>query len=71
MSDQRPGPNDLEEPEQIQDQSGERADGRPTGEPDEHGLLTRHAPDAGSKPTIAPEELGKTPSTEHAPGADL
>lgn len=40
----------------------ERGDGRPkAGEP----------PPADEVPTIAPEERGETPETEHAPGADL
>ena len=33
-----------------------------------------HEPDpltAPEAPTVAPEEEGKTPTTEHAPGADL
>lgn len=48
----------------------ERADGRPGGvtggdvSPDQ-------VPPADAVPTVAPEERGETPATEHAPGADL
>jgi hypothetical protein len=60
--------SDLERPETIRNAADERMDGRPTGEqPD--GLRPAAAqPDV---PTVAPEEEGATPTTEHAPGSDL
>ncbi|CAN5563958.1 hypothetical protein BH20CHL7_BH20CHL7_00730 [soil metagenome] len=69
MTDQRPTENDLEEPEMIRDDAGERSDGRPTFEIDGPGEPAYEAP--GDAPTAAPEEQGKEPSTEHAPGASL
>lgn len=66
MTDQ---PTDaLERPETIRDDHDERRDGRPTG-PDQDGL--RPGADHQSAPTVAPEEEGATPTTEHAPGSDL
>ena len=60
--------NDLEEPDRIRTPEGERADGRPT----EGTLDERRAQDpSGDHPTVAPEETGGSPSTEHAPGGDL
>lgn len=56
---------DLERPARIRSADGQRRDGRPA-EPDDPDTMT--APEA---PTVAPEEEGKTPTTEHAPGADL
>jgi hypothetical protein len=44
-------------------------DGRPTGLPDADGL--RAGRSSESAPTVAPEERGETPATEHAPGGDL
>jgi hypothetical protein len=58
----------LERPGRVVGPDGSRGDGRPTGpvgHPD--GI----EPEAGTFPTVAPEEEGETPSTEHAPGADL
>lgn len=57
----------LTQPEEIRDRHGERQDGRPTEhiDVDEPGKLDR------DQPTIAPEEKGHTPSTEHGPGSDL
>ena len=60
--------NSLEDPDQIRDATGERRDGRPVEaelDPERPGP----APDA--VPTVAPEEEGSSPSTEHAPGGDL
>lgn len=66
MTDQ---PTDaLERPEDIRDAHDERQDGRPTG-PDQDGL--RPGTEQPAAPTVAPEEEGATPSTEHAPGSDL
>ncbi len=58
----------LEEPDQIRSSDEQRQDGRPTGG-DEHGLKPGAEP--RDAPTIAPEEQGGSPSTEHAPGSDL
>ena len=57
----------LTQPEEIRNRHGERQDGRPTEhiDADQPGKLDKN------EPTIAPEEQGDTPSTEHAPGADL
>ena len=58
----------LEDPDRIRDASGERNDGRPTGrqgDADEPGVAGE------AVPTVAPEEEGGSPSTEHAPGSDL
>jgi hypothetical protein len=60
-------PQPIVEPE-IRTRNDQRRDGRPTGTSDE-GL--QPGADHGSVPTVAPEEEGGSPSTEHAPGADL
>ena len=57
---------DLEEPDQIRTPDGERRDGRPT-----EATLDDPVDKAGDHPTVAPEEDGGSPSTEHAPGSDL
>jgi hypothetical protein len=56
----------LEDPDQIRNTSDERRDGRPTG----RDVDTAGAPHEPI-PTVAPEEEGGSPSTEHAPGGDL
>ena len=61
-------PKSLEEPDQIRDVHGERQDGRPTGgdgNADKRGVAHHDVP------TVAPEEKGGSPSTEHGPGGDL
>lgn len=58
---------DLEQPEEIKGPEGQRRDGRPTEDP----IGEADPKAAGETPTVAPEEKGKAPSTEHAPGADL
>ena len=62
-------PNDepLARPDEIDGPDGQRRDGRPTvpTEDIEAGRPAEHTP------TVAPEEEGATPSTEHAPGGDL
>ena len=58
----------LEQPDSIRGVDGRRKDGRPTGG-DEAEL--RPGTDAREAPTVAPEEEGGTPDTEHAPGGDL
>lgn len=56
----------LTEPQSVTGPDGTRADGRPTTiDP----LVD--APKADAVPTVAPEEEGDAPTTEHAPGADL
>jgi hypothetical protein len=58
----------LEHPDRVVGPDGSRGDGRPTsaaGRPD------ADQPESGKFPTVAPEEEGATPTTEHAPGADL
>ncbi len=58
----------LERPEDIDGPDGQRRDGRPTsGTTDE----VEAGQPADETPTVAPEEQGSTPSTEHAPGGDL
>ena len=56
----------LERPESIRDDDRQRRDGRPTNE-----TLDDDGADANSTPTVAPEEQGGAPSTEHGPGGDL
>jgi hypothetical protein len=57
------------EPDEIGVPADEHEPGRPTGATDADGL--RGGQDHADAPTEAPEERGKTPSTEHAPGGDL
>ena len=66
MTDQ--SSKDLEEPDQIRTPDGQRRDGRPS-----QGTIDDPKPAeiAGGHPTVAPEETGGSPSTEHAPGSDL
>ena len=58
----------LEQPDRVVGPDGSRGDGRPTGEV---GHPDSIEPEAATFPTVAPEEEGETPSTDHAPGADL
>jgi hypothetical protein len=69
MTDDQQPTGTLRQPDEIRDEQGERADGRPTGPEREDGLRPGTAHPAA--PTEAPEEKGATPSTEHAPGSDL
>jgi hypothetical protein len=58
----------LEKPTEIRAPDDQRRDGRPTT-PHTTGIqpgVAHH-----EAPTVAPEEEGETPSTEHAPGGDL
>jgi hypothetical protein len=48
--------------------AGENAEGRPANARD---ASPDQVPSADAVPTVAPEERGETPETEHAPGADL
>jgi hypothetical protein len=58
----------LDHPEEIRDDTGKRKDGQATGH--EHQGI-RPGLDQDEAPTIAPEEEGGTPTTEHGPGGDL
>ncbi len=58
----------LEHPDEIRSTDAKRRDGRPTGD-DDSDLKPGIEPD--DAPTVAPEEKGGSPSTEHAPGGDL
>jgi hypothetical protein len=68
MTDQHDEREPLERPKDIDGPDGQRSDGRPTsGTTDD---IESGRP-ADATPTVAPEEEGATPSTEHAPGGDL
>ena len=58
----------LEDPQEVRAPDDQRRDGRPTA-----GHKTGIHPGVAhdEAPTVAPEEEGETPSTEHAPGGDL
>jgi hypothetical protein len=56
-------------PDDVRNPEHERADGRPTGMPDEHGVRSGQSPETA--PTEPVEDEGHQPSTEHAPGGDL
>jgi hypothetical protein len=58
----------LEHPESVRGPDGERRDGRPAIDKDE-GIGTDIPQEEAE--TVAPEEQGGAPTTEHAPGADL
>ena len=58
----------LEDPQSARGPDGQRRDGRPVTDKD-HGIATDIPQEEA--PTVAPEEEGGSPSTEHAPGADL
>lgn len=69
--------------QRVDEQGTERGDGRPSGVPGTTGghvegrpSVVREAaptdvPPAEEVRTVAPEEEGETPETEHGPGADL
>jgi hypothetical protein len=65
---QRRDDSTPEDPADSRDRAGERSDGRPTGDDDDRLKAGR---DPQAVPTVAPEEEGHAPATEHAPGADL
>lgn len=68
MTDGQNQSEPLEQPKEIDGPDGERRDGRPTsGVTDD----VESGRPAEATPTVAPEEEGGTPSTEHAPGGDL
>ncbi|MEJ7748230.1 MAG: hypothetical protein WKF56_02945 [Candidatus Limnocylindrales bacterium] len=67
MTDPSDSSEPMEQPERIQAPDGTRGDGRPTGQGDELIPGRPHE----EVPTIAPEEEGSMPTTEHAPGSDL
>jgi hypothetical protein len=60
--------SNLEQPKQIRDAKDERQDGRPTHA--DHTTGGTGMPNA-DHPTVAPEEEGGSPTTEHGPGGDL
>ena len=58
----------LEDPKSVRGADGQRRDGRPVTDKDD-GIGTDIPQEQAE--TVAPEEKGGSPSTEHAPGADL
>ena len=58
----------LENPSDARATDFQRRDGRPT-DPNDEGIADDVPHDAA--PTVAPEEEGGSPTTEHAPGGDL
>ncbi|MEA2518665.1 MAG: hypothetical protein QOF49_745 [Chloroflexota bacterium] len=66
MSDDRDTDEQLREPHRVDAPDGTRGDGRPTTTDP-----LADSPPADAVPTVAPEEDGENPGTEHAPGADL
>ena len=58
----------LDQPQEIRDAKDERQDGRPTSTP---RTSNEPNPRSDEHPTVAPEEEGGTPATEHGPGGDL
>jgi hypothetical protein len=66
MSD---GSEPLENPDEIHNANDERRDGRPTGGGE--GAAESAGVPHEDAPTVAPEEEGGSPTTEHAPGGDL
>jgi len=69
MSEDPISDEQLIHPDRVVGPDGSRGDGRPTGADD--NPEGEAGPDVMDLPTVAPEEEGETPSTEHAPGADL
>jgi hypothetical protein len=67
MTDQSNVDDQLKHPKHVRGADGTRADGRPT---DPARPIETKRP-AGDVPTVAPEEEGHKPTTEHAPGGDL
>ncbi len=68
MTDRRDTGEPLERPHEIDGPDDQRRDGRPaTAGSDDLGS----GRPASETPTVAPEEEGGEPSTEHAPGSDL
>ena len=68
MSDQTTNDEPLERPDEIDGPDDQRRDGRPEAAgTDDVGA----GKPADETPTVAPEEQGGKPSTEHAPGSDL
>jgi hypothetical protein len=70
MTERPSSDEQLERPHEIDGPDGQRRDGRPTGKPAVATDIRAGVP-AEHAPTVAPEEKGATPSTEHAPGGDL
>jgi hypothetical protein len=57
----------LEDPKSVRGPDAQRHDGRPATDNDRIGT---DIPQEQAE-TVAPEEKGGSPSTEHAPGGDL
>lgn len=65
----------------VAEAGNERSDGRPAGVPSSAGDRPEGRPETvesatpagsgGDVETVAPEEKGEAPATEHAPGSDL
>jgi hypothetical protein len=68
MTDRSNVDKELERPHEIEGPDDQRRDGRPTTAPTEGIDAGRPADET---PTVAPEEQGGEPSTEHGPGSDL
>jgi hypothetical protein len=68
MTDQRPEDREAVPADSPRPTPSEKT-GRPTAPPDDDGL--RAGQTQQEAPTVAPEEQGETPETEHAPGGDL
>ena len=68
MTDQRPDDRETAPSDESRPPAEEKS-GRPSAPPDEDGL--RAGQSHHEAPTVAPEERGETPETEHAPGGDL
>ena len=68
MTDRPKTDEALERPHEIDGPDDQRRDGRPTTAPAEGVGAGKPADET---PTVAPEEEGGEPSTEHAPGSDL
>ncbi len=68
MTDRPNVDEQLERPHEIDGPDDQRRDGRPDAAgTDDIGAKKP----ADETPTVAPEEQGGEPSTEHAPGSDL
>ena len=63
-----PGATGLDQPQDVRSADDQRRDGRPTST---HHSGIQPGVAHHEAPTVAPEEEGEQPSTEHAPGGDL
>jgi hypothetical protein len=69
MTDEQRTDDRPDVPDDVREPSTEATTGRPTGDLDSDGLRPGQSHERA--PTVAPEERGAEPSTEHAPGGDL